>query len=129
SLSALGSDPETIWKNYNTDKHFLSMENYGNYEAISASIDQHHLSKIQALREEDNKYKPLDNSVLYAMLVAREAHKASGWNKGDSLGVNIGSSRGATALFEKYYDEFLRQGTSSTLASPPTTLGNISSWI
>src|SRR5690606_21023692 len=122
SLSALGQDPQTIWKNYQTNHHFLSTANYGNYQAISASLGQDQLNKIQALREEDNKYKPLDNSVLYAMLVAREALKESGWNKGDSFGVNIGSSRGATALFEKYYDDFLINGSSSTLASPTTTL-------
>ncbi|WP_417362414.1 beta-ketoacyl synthase N-terminal-like domain-containing protein [Galbibacter sp.] len=129
SLSALGNDPETIWKNYNSDAHFLSMADYGNYQAITGALSDRELNKIQTLREEDLKYKPLDNSVLYAMLVARDALKASGWNKGDFFGVNIGSSRGATALFEKYYDEFLNQGSSSTLASPTTTLGNISSWI
>lgn len=129
SLSALGNDPETIWRNYNSDQHFLSVAKYGNYEAITGSLEDQDLKKIQALRDEDSKYKPLDNSVLYAMLVAREALKSSGWNKGDSFGVNIGSSRGATALFEKYYDDFLINGSSSTLASPTTTLGNISSWI
>lgn len=129
SLSALGSDSDTIWKNYNSDRHFLSASQYGNYNAITGSLNTEEINTIQALREEDPKYSPLDNSVLYAMLVTRGALKASGWNKGDSFGVNIGSSRGATALFEKYYNDFLDQGRSSTLASPTTTLGNISSWI
>lgn len=129
SISALGNDPQTIWENYNSDAHFLSQSNYGNYQAITGQLSHLELKKIQALREEDTKYKPLDNSVLYAMLVAREALKSSGWKHGDFFGVNIGSSRGATALFEKYYDDFLKQGSSSTLASPTTTLGNISSWI
>jgi len=129
SISALGHDPEIIWKNYNSDAHFLSEDNYGNYQAMAGALSAQELDKIQALRNEDPKYKPLDNSVLYAMAVAREALKASGWNKGDLFGVNIGSSRGATSLFEKYYDDFLKQGISSTLASPTTTLGNISSWI
>lgn len=46
-----------------------------------------------------------------------------------NFGINIGSSRGATGLFEKYHQEFLKSGKSSTLSSPTTTLGNISSWI
>lgn len=129
SLSALGSDPKTIWKNYNSDMHFLSPGIYGDYQAITGALKVTDIDKIKALREEDPKYKPLDNSVLYAMLVARDALKASRWQKGDLFGVNIGSSRGATSLFEKYYGDFLKDGNSSTLASPTTTLGNISSWI
>ncbi len=129
SLSALGSDPETIWKNYNSDMHFLSSGIYGHYQAFTGALKLTDIDKIKALREEDPKYKPLDNSVLYAMLVARDALKASRWQKGDLFGVNIGSSRGATSLFEKYYGDFLKDGNSSTLASPTTTLGNISSWI
>lgn len=129
SISSLGNDTDTIWKNYNSDSHFLSPGIYGNYQAMAGALSTEELDKIQALRVEDPKYKPLDNSVLYAMLVARDALKSSGWQKGDVFGVNIGSSRGATSLFEKFYDDFLKDGNSSTLASPTTTLGNISSWI
>jgi 3-oxoacyl-(acyl-carrier-protein) synthase len=32
-------------------------------------------------------------------------------------------------LFEKYHQEFLETGKTSTLSSPTTTLGNISSWV
>ena len=52
-----------------------------------------------------------------------------GWSKSDQLGINVGSSRGATALFETYHKQFIREGKSATLTSPTTTLGNISSWI
>ncbi|MGY0426675.1 MAG: beta-ketoacyl synthase N-terminal-like domain-containing protein, partial [Polaribacter sp.] len=46
-----------------------------------------------------------------------------------NFGINFGSSRGATSLFEKYHKEFLETKKSSTLSSPTTTLGNISSWV
>src|SRR5690606_1819006 len=82
---------------------------------------------IHALRESDLKYKSLDDSVLYAMLAAREAINSAGWD--ESFGINLGSSRGATALFEKHHKEFLSTGKAHTLSSPSTTLGNISSWI
>src|SRR5690606_22899725 len=47
------------------------------------------------------------------------------------FGINIGSSRGATNIFEKYYQEFIDSGQQKTnpLTSPSTTLGNIASWV
>jgi len=46
-------------------------------------------------------------------------------------GINIGSSRGATATFEKHHEAFLASKTAkaSPYASPTTTLGNLSSWV
>ncbi len=41
----------------------------------------------------------------------------------------MGSSRGATDLFEKHFQEYITTGKAQTLASPTTTLGNISSWV
>ena len=80
------------------------------------------------MRDADVKYKSLDNSVLYAILASREAVKKAGWND-SKFGVNIGSSRGATQLFEKHHQEFLETGKTPTLTSPTTTLGNISTWV
>jgi 3-oxoacyl-(acyl-carrier-protein) synthase len=64
-----------------------------------------------------------------AMAASRLAIAQSGWQNGDLFGINIGSSRGATSLFEKHHIDFLKSGKSATLASPTTTLGNISSWV
>ena len=49
----------------------------------------------------------------------------------NGVGVNIGSSRGATQLFEKYHQYFLYKPGKrmSPLVSPTTTLGNIASWV
>jgi 3-oxoacyl-(acyl-carrier-protein) synthase len=74
-------------------------------------------------------YKRLDSSVTYALFAARKALDMAGWESGGSFGINIGSSRGATGLFEKYHAEYLRENRSATLTSPTTTLGNISSWV
>ena len=84
---------------------------------------------IENLKKSDSKYKSLDDSVLMAMTASRKAIKQSGWKINDIFGINIGSSRGATTLFEKHYADFLRNGRAQTLASPTTTLGNISSWV
>jgi 3-oxoacyl-(acyl-carrier-protein) synthase len=64
-----------------------------------------------------------------AILTSRKAIENAGWQQGDDFGINIGSSRGATQLFEKYHSEFIATGKTSTLTSPTTTLGNISSWV
>jgi 3-oxoacyl-(acyl-carrier-protein) synthase len=84
---------------------------------------------VAALRQSDSKYNSLDKSVLYAMAASRIAIQNAGWTSNDVFGINIGSSRGATDLFEKHHQEYLETGKAQTLASPTTTLGNISSWV
>lgn len=129
SLSALGSDQNTIWKNYLSDAHFITEKKFENFAALVAQISDEDQLEIEELKQSDSKYKSLDNSVLYALFVARKAIKKANWNAEDNFGVNIGSSRGATSLFEKYHKEFLENKHAETLSSPTTTLGNISSWV
>ncbi|WP_435253759.1 beta-ketoacyl synthase N-terminal-like domain-containing protein [Tenacibaculum sp. A30] len=129
SVSALGSSSENIWKNYLNDQHFLTLKEFENFKAWVAQISQDDKIAIEEVQNSDNKYKNLDPSVLYTLFVARKAIDQTNWKASDNFGINIGSSRGATSLFEKYHKEFLATGKSSTLSSPTTTLGNISSWI
>ena len=84
---------------------------------------------MNVLRQSDSKYNSLDNSVLFAMLASRKAIAKAGWSKQDVFGINIGSSRGATDLFENHFKEYMSTGSAPTLTSPTTTLGNISSWV
>ncbi|MCT4697708.1 beta-ketoacyl synthase N-terminal-like domain-containing protein [Tenacibaculum haliotis] len=125
SVSAIGSTPEQIWENYLNTKHFLTLKE----NVWTGSLNQQDKLAIEEIRNSDNKYKNLDDSVIYTLYVARKAIEKTNWNSEDNFGINIGSSRGATSLFEKYHKEFLDTGKSSTLSSPTTTLGNISSWI
>ncbi len=129
SVSALGSTPEKIWNNYLNNHHFLSFKNFETSKAWIAQLTEEDKQAIKKIQNSDNKYKNLDPSVLYTLFVARKAMAQTNWKASDNFGINIGSSRGATSLFEKYYKEFLQTGKSSTLSSPTTTLGNISSWI
>ena len=129
SISALGNSQEEIWEKYLTDQHFISEKQFQNSSALVAELPSSVREEIEGLRNTDSKHKKLDESVLFAMYVSRKAVQEAGWNQDDSFGVNFGSSRGATQLFEKYYQEFLEKQRSSTLTSPTTTLGNISSWI
>ena len=135
SISSLGKTSEEIWENYKLENHFLSKKilrkpNDSNEKesVFVGKLSEVVNTKIEELKLEDNKYKNLDNSVLFAIYVSRNALKQSKW-KTSNFGINFGSSRGATSLFEKYHTEFLEHGKSSTLSSPTTTLGNISSWV
>ena len=94
-----------------------------------AQLDDDSNQIVAALKQSDIKYKSLDKSVLYAMAASRKAIQNAGWTSNDVFGINIGSSRGATDLFEKHHQEYLETGKAQTLASPTTTLGNISSWV
>ena len=120
---------EESWENYLKSGHCLVESKIGEAKVWVSKIPDHVKEEINKLKATDQKYKSLDNSVLYAMFAARKAMQMAGWHSGDNFGVNVGSSRGATTLFEKYHQEFLRSNKTSTLASPTTTLGNISSWI
>lgn len=129
SLSALGKEKIVIWKNYQTKQTYISQQKIGNQVVPAASFSEEILAEIKTLQHSDAKYKNLDASVLYAIEVSRRAVAKAGWKKGDDFGINFGSSRGATSLFEKYHTEFTQTNRVSTLASPTTTLGNISSWV
>ena len=129
SISPLGNDADTIWHNYLSGKSLIFKKSFNGQLNYVALIPAEVRIEIEELRKSDVKYKALDETVLMALLVSRKAIHKAGWRKGDSFGINIGSSRGATQLFEKYHQEFLETNRTATLASPTTTLGNISSWV
>jgi len=107
----------------------ISNTTIGETAALASRLPDDLKDQVEALRNSESKYKNLDDSVLYAILASRKAIENAGWKEGDDFGINIGSSRGATQLFEKHFQEFLETGKTHTLASPTTTLGNISSWV
>lgn len=129
SISALGNENEEIWQNYRKQSSLIKEESFGRFKALVSSIKSGHRKSVDELRRIKN-YKDLDPSVLMAIFTARKAFDQTDW-KHREFGINIGSSRGATTLFEKYHQEFLDQdkGQVSTLSSPTTTLGNLSSWV
>ena len=128
SFSALGKTSEEVWTNYLNPKSHIVEKNIGDNSFLAVPISESLAEEVTALRNSDIKYKSLDNSVLYAILASRKAVAKAGWND-SAFGVNIGSSRGATQLFEQHHEEFLATGKTPTLASPTTTLGNISTWV
>lgn len=129
SISALGKAPDEIWNNYLSDKSFIDYKEFNGQRKPVAEIPQEVKTELNQLRNSDSKYKALDETVLMAILASRETVKMAGWDSGENFGINIGSSRGATQLFESHHKEFIETGKTATLTSPTTTLGNISSWV
>jgi len=129
SVSSLGADEQHVWKSYKSGKSRIESRDFGTFSALVSSIDRELWKEIEALRQIKN-YRELDPSVLLAIYVSRRAVSKAGWNS-QNIGINMGSSRGSTHLFEKYHGEFLKTGAeiASTLSSPTTTLGNLSSWV
>lgn len=129
SISALGNEPNKVWNSYLNKNHTFEKQGFGKFDAFVSGLSNEQWQEINSLKQHEH-YKDLDPTVLLAIAVARKAVAQTEW-KDKNFGINIGSSRGATNLFEKYYDEFSKNlaGKVSTLSSPTTTLGNIASWV
>lgn len=129
SISALGIDSETVWDSYLNDQHCFQRNIHTENEWTSP-LSAEAKDLVSGIRK-DKKYQQLDPSVLYAIAASRIAVKQAGWYKNEGYGINIGSSRGATASFEKYHADFIANDGQKVnpLTSPSTTLGNIASWV
>ena len=127
SVSPLGINSNDVWNNYLTKNHHIVKDIDFSYLASPLQINE--LTQIKNLRQSHSKYKKLDETVLLAILASRQAIKKTNWKTEDVFGINIGSSRGATKLFEQYHKDYLKNDNVSVLSSPTTTLGNISSWV
>lgn len=129
SISSLGHQSQDVLTNYNSHKTHIKSQTIGNTPELGGFLPKTAKAVLDRLKNSNEKYKNLDPSVLMAIYCGRELIKQTQWQPNYNVGINIGSSRGATTLFEKYYEDFLKHKQSSTLASPTTTLGNISSWV
>lgn len=129
SVSPLGSSLKETWEAYQCKEHNFVQEDRNGSMTWMAPLANSGKKLVNGLRSFDVKYKRLDESVLYAMVASRLAVADANWQGDSDFGINLGSSRGATALFENYHKEYLETGSASTLSSPTTTLGNISSWV
>ncbi|GHA79568.1 beta-ketoacyl synthase N-terminal-like domain-containing protein [Pontibacter akesuensis] len=132
-ISPLGFDAASIAQAYlNGTPAFTQIPHQGTPTPVAALPAAAEL-QLQQLVHANPTYKQLDRSVLLAMYAAKQAASQAGWlqenfTSDDDLAVNIGSSRGATGLFEQHFEAFQQEQLSSS-ASPTTTLGNLSSWV
>ena len=128
SVSALGISSAAIWQRYVDGQALFSKKKIDGSEILGAFVTSEVDEAIKQLQGSNISYKNLDRSVLLAILASKNAFDIQKFQQ-KNIGINIGSSRGATALFEKYHTQFQKNGKVSPYASPTTTLGNISSWV
>lgn len=124
SVSALGASTEKVWQHYRDGVPLFSEMDGNMVSKVASEIE----TEVQNLQHANDRYKNLDRSVLLAILAAKKSAGTFEFQS-KNYGVNIGSSRGATGLFEKYHQDYLQHGKVSPFTSPTTTLGNISSWV
>lgn len=128
SVSALGDSPKKVWESYVSKTPLFVKKSIGSQEVFVAKISVDTEKALSQLRASRPSYKTLDRSVLLAILASNYALQKIDIDK-QTIEINLGSSRGATSLFEKYHTDFLHTGKVSPFTSPTTTLGNISSWV
>lgn len=75
----------------------------------------------------NSNYNDLDRTVLLSIIASRRA--IIGYDTPEKLAINIGSSRGATTIFEKSHSQHIQGEYIPITTSPTSTLGNISSWV
>lgn len=131
AIGSVGHDSESIWSAYTGGKSALTMCCFNDCDTPVGKLSPESEQLIKDLRKKNINYRRLDKSVLLALWASRQMLSDAGWSDLTNTGVNIGSSRGATQLFEKYHRHFVETPTKrmSPLVSPTTTLGNIASWV
>lgn len=126
SISALGYYSIEIWKNYQSNENFFKKNTCNEWVC---PLNNNQESLLNQLVEQYAKRGKLDRTVLMALALGQPLISEANWHSKRKIGINIGSSRGATHLFEQDFNYFLKTGQSKTHTSPTTTLGNISSWL
>lgn len=82
--------------------------------------------KLNAIEQKHKAFKGVDRSVLFVLYLADQLRQSI---DPQGLGINVGSSRGATGLWEKNHKNFMDQEKLNIKSSPLTTAGNISTWL
>ncbi len=129
SISALGSHYDVIRENYLHPRHLFQKKEVLN--AWCAALSEESERVLQFLQQVNKNYQSLDKSVLMAIYAAEKAVQQAGWSDTSKVGVNIGSSRGATDLWEQAFQHFSENPNQKLppLTSPTTTAGNLSTWV
>ncbi|NND63302.1 MAG: beta-ketoacyl synthase [Flavobacteriaceae bacterium] len=128
SVSALGNNPDEVWNSYLKAKPLFSKTSVNGCDCWVSEISTSVKSDLELLTQSNPNYGKLDRSVQLAITAARLVMDRNELND-NRVGINIGSSRGATQLFEEFHEDYLKEGRVSAYTSPTTTLGNISSWV
>jgi len=128
SVSSLGYNRNLVMENIQHGKPlFNKMEvNENNYPVFPIHTTAE--NELNQLLENYPKYKRIDRTAQLGILATKKCFENIE-NDNNEWVINAGSSRGATHLWEKYFNEFNTEHTVPIKSSPLTTLGNISTHI
>ena len=131
SISPLGSNSLEVAKEYSNNKSSIISKLFEGKEFYVSPLQSKDELEIEKIKNEKKVFSYLDRSVILALMATRSLIKnfSSIDFKNKKVAVNIGSSRGATSVFEKGHGSFLQGEKLSPFTSPTSTLGNISSWV
>lgn len=129
SISPLGNTLADVRSAYAQPHTALQWVNTGEKGHWEGALSADSLAQLARIRAENPLYQPLDPTVLMAIYSARIAVQQARWPDSMKVGINVGASRGATQQWEKYYKAMLEGEKMAVVASPVTTLGNVSSWL
>lgn len=117
-ICAAGSDMEEFFKAFRKNRApFSLMDGFAVFRVNDYLIS------------ENAAASGADRAVQLAMTAAEPCIAAAEKHGRGKVLINVGSSRGATAAWEREFSSFEREGKVSVKASPYTTPGNISSFV
>lgn len=131
SISALGFEAEGIREGYRRATTRLNTRSFGGSPASVGALSAAAEAALRGFCQEHARYAELDRTAKLGLFAAEHAVGSARWPSQGTVGVVMGSSRGATGLLEQYHEDFLASDRRKvpSLTSPQTTLGNLSSWI
>lgn len=129
SLSSLGHTPGEIVSAYSDGLSRMVKRKFREGERWVAPLPVTAEQALQDFTEQHPVLKHADRSVAMAVFAAEQAFFKTGWDNEVPVLVNAGSSRGATGLWEQYYENYLEHRPLAIRTSPTTTLGNIATHV
>ena len=129
SISSLGYDSVSVHESYRNTNTAIQKIQFGDRNCWGAPLSGEAEIKLQEFIRQFPSHRHTDRTVHMAMYATQEAFQKSGWTKESIGAINIGSSRGATQLWEEHHTYYLQHHQSKLKTSPYTTLGNISSYV
>jgi 3-oxoacyl-[acyl-carrier-protein] synthase II len=133
SISPLGFDRTEIYSNYLNNETFIVNKPFNNNQYPVGQLSSDSEEQLTDIIKDNPKCRNIDKTVLMAMVAARQAFFEARWKAAPGIitGVNFGSSRGSTALFENLHESFLnaKEKKTAVFTSPLTTLGYVSNQV
>jgi len=127
-VSSAGIGSKSLFSALESANSLSSLRSFEGEEIPVFSISEQSDDALLSFRSENLKLKRSDRVTLLGAYSASQALYQSNF-RGERIGLNFGSSRGATSALERYMQDFLTGERLPPVVSPLTTAGGVSSTI